>query len=74
MRQRDRSLFFSHPDFNRRFWSFTRSTANALLRSRVADFNRRFRFSLTPKNVVLLVHHSRKQRSAARYSLKPGGR
>jgi hypothetical protein len=59
-------LFFSHPDFNRRFWSFTRSTVESLVAvarfapsfgpiRRVADFNRRLRFSLTPKNVVAFL-------------------
>jgi hypothetical protein len=61
--------FFYHPDFNRRCWNFTSSTAKPrsrfsvaillllplLAACRVADFNRRFRFSLTPKNVYNFV-------------------
>jgi len=61
--------FFYHPDFNRRCWNFTSSTAKpkrrfsvaillllpSLAACRVADFNRRFRFSLTPKNVYNFV-------------------
>jgi hypothetical protein len=54
------TLFFSHPDFNRRYRNFTSSTAEVFIAGsnikpasprRVADFNRRLRFSLTPKNV-----------------------
>jgi hypothetical protein len=49
--------FFSHPDYNRRFRNFTESTAapwlaGCELKRRVADSNRRLRFSLTPKNCV----------------------
>jgi hypothetical protein len=58
-------LFFSHPDFNRRFWSFTRSTEIAFLPLRVADYNRRLRFSLTPKNVFVAGLSSQKTAKAA---------
>jgi hypothetical protein len=52
------TLFFSHPDFNRRLWNFTKSTAE-LSSNQGFDLNssgrglyRRLRFSLTPKNFV----------------------
>jgi len=43
-----------HPDFNRRLGNFTPSTANNFHCSRVADFHRRLRVSLTPEHITKL--------------------